>query len=315
VVLRKAITTPLELAEELARQLGKPTPKLSEKESTYRHEARAFGLFVRKHLRGSTLLLDEADEFLSADQRQGGACSEELRALAQERVCAIVLAGYRTLYRAVLSQSHAAYNLGQTMFLGPLERNDALRLATEPMERIGIRWADAQLPEYLVDTLGFVAHLIQESGRRLLLRLRGFREFVLDAEDVSEVLGSWRPTNEPNSLRDELIKNVETNLRGPAQAVVWLLSSRREGLFTRAEMSSALRDRGFVGLSLDQLNEICQVLEISGVCRRDGDRFHFTIPLLQQTVAELDTAYLVDGLVEEWRATQAKSFNFWGGDD
>jgi len=86
-----------------------------------------------------------------------------------------VLAGYDTLYRVALSQSETAYNLGDLLFLGPLERVAAVQLTVEPLERMGTRWSDAAQPERLVDALGGRPDLLQAAGRLLLLRLRGER--------------------------------------------------------------------------------------------------------------------------------------------
>ena len=64
------------------------------------------------------------------------------------------------------------------------------------------------------------------------------------------------------------------------QAAVWLLAGRDS--FCLSELEETLRTAGFEGLELDPVNEIAQALQLSGVCRREGDRFSFSIPLAPQ---------------------------------
>ena len=318
VTLRATVAGAYDLAVALARADRAPPPPPPEPNAGPADEAAILGGWIREHLMGANLLLDEADAFLRNDRLSGGVASEELRALVQEGVCALALAGYGTLYRAALSQSETAYNLGEPLYIGPLEREAAVRLATEPMQRMGILWVDPSLPEKLVDAVGCLAHLIQEACRRLLLRVRGFRAPELNSSDLNAVLGDWRPPGEPASLRELLINNVETNLKGPAQAAVWLLADERGAGFSLAELDQALRGAGMDDLDSERIIEVGLALQMSGVCSRGADHYRFLMPLLGQAVEDLDVSYRVSGLRDAWRALDPaarKTMRFWGGED
>lgn len=216
-VLRETVATPGQLAEQLSRRAGAAAPALPD---DWQGQCAVLGAVVREHLPGALLLLDEADQFLERDRQEGRACAEELRALVQEGTCSLALAGYDTLYRAALSQSETAYNLGDLLFLGPLERAAAVQLTVEPLERMGTRWTNAALPERLVDALGGLPDLLQAAGRLLLLRLRGERALTLSAEDLDAVLGGWCPPGEVEGMRQVLVSRVAVNLQGAAQVAV-----------------------------------------------------------------------------------------------
>lgn len=315
VALRATVSGPYDLAVALARAAKLPIPDPPPVE-TPDAEAACLGAWIRANLSGANLLMDEADAFLRNDRARGSPASEELRALLQEGVCALALAGYGTLYRAALSQAETAYNLGEPLFLGSLEREAALRLATEPMERVGISWADPTLAEQLVTALGGLPHLIQEACRRLLLRVRGFREPVLNSADLYAVLGDWRPEAEPSSMRELLVTNVETNLKGPAQAAVWLLADELSTGFSLSELGDALLGAGFIEMDAERVIEVGLALQVAGVCQRGADQFRFLVPLLGEAVSHLDVGYRVSGLRDAWRALDAgarRSWKFWGG--
>lgn len=297
LVLRESVATPGQLAEELCKRTGAPVPDLP---LDWRGQCAVLGAVVREHLHGGLLLLDEADQFLERDRLQDRACAEELRALVQEGACSLVLAGYDTLYRAALSQSETAYNLGDLLFLGPLERAAAVQLVVEPLERMGTRWSDATLPARLVDSLGELPDLLQAAGRLLLLRLRGARSPNLSAEDLNAVLSGWCPPGEVEGMRQVLVSRVEVNLQGAAQAAVWLMAKQEQ--FGLSELHSRLADAGFP-LDSESLNELAQRMILSGICRREGDVFRFSVPLLREAIAALDVRFRIAQLLEKRKAS------------
>lgn len=315
LVIRQTFASPLELIEELIFKAKLDCPVPVDSGQDYRQQAAALTRFIRKHLAGATLLLDEADVFLYRDRQHGGAVAEELRALVLEGTCGVVLAGYGTLYQATLAQSEVVYNLGKVIFLGPLASAPAHALATAPMERIGCGWQDPALTAQVTAAVGAYPHLIQEACGRLLLRLRGARSPLINQEDVTEVLGRWKAETESSTLREMLIESIEVNLSGPAQAAVWLLAAEGEG-FGLADVSTALQRAGFPEVQDRQALDIAHALRICGVCQRQGDRYSFVIPLLREAVRELDIPYRLGLLVERWRSLAAEErerFDFWGG--
>ena len=168
-----------------------------------------------------------------------------------------------------------------------------MQLTVEPLERMGTRWSDAAEPERLVDALGGLPDLLQAAGRLLLLRLRGERAPTLSAEDLDAVLGGWCPHGEAEGMRQVLVSRVEVNLQGAAQAAVWLMAQQEQ--FGLSDLHSKLAEAGFP-LASGSLNELAQRLILSGICRRQGDVFRFSVPLLREAIAALDVRFRIDQL-------------------
>ncbi len=91
------------------------------------------------------LLIDEADALVEADAKRGYPLLSELRTLQAEGACSFVLTGYWHLYRRTLDHGSPLYNFAPVRRLGPLEPEAGSALATEPMARLGLTWADAAL--------------------------------------------------------------------------------------------------------------------------------------------------------------------------
>jgi len=265
-------------------------------------------------LAGAMLLIDESDDFVLMDIGRGNQWLSELRSLVQEEVCSLVLTGYGALYRASLDQKTVLYNFASPLFLGPLEHEPAVILATNPFEGLGIVWKDVDLARRLVTELGDLPHLVQDACRRLLLRMRGEREPTIDEHDLKAVLTDWRPRGEPDSLRGYLLKLVQTNLRGPALATVWLLARDHPELSLQ-EIRAALTEAGFEGIDAAGLEFLAQTLQVSGTCHRQVDQLRWAVPLLSKAMEELDTEWRLEELQQDWEKLgdeERAGYSFWG---
>ena len=105
------------------------------------------------------LLLDEVDAIVAG--ADGEALVGLFRRLAADRPLGVVLSGYLELYRAALDRRASAYNFAEVLELGPLDRDAALDLATEPLARLGMRWADESLAQRLVHLAGAYPYVVQ----------------------------------------------------------------------------------------------------------------------------------------------------------
>ena len=65
-----------------------------------------------------------------------------------------MLAGYWELYAAALSTDHPLRNFGETLRLGPLDRESARRLVQEPMRTLRLHFEDPATIEWLLDQTG-----------------------------------------------------------------------------------------------------------------------------------------------------------------
>ena len=107
-----------------------------------------------------------------------------------------LLAGFWSLYQHVtLDYQSPLRNFGAVLTVAALEREACLALATRPMARVGIGWADTTLVERLVDSTGQRANLISIVCDELINTI-GTSERTLSAEHLDRVLDSSRLRNE-----------------------------------------------------------------------------------------------------------------------
>lgn len=146
------------------------------------------------------LLIDECDLFLREEARSGYTQLAALRAQSEEGRCHFLLAGFWDLYEAVaLDFSSPIRNFGEVIRLGALEREACIELATLPMQRLGLNYAESVLPARIVAACGQRANLIAIVCQQLLEHLaRGERSFSVEAvnsalssEVVQDALAGW----------------------------------------------------------------------------------------------------------------------------
>lgn len=93
-------------------------------------------LIVKNSERGLVFLLDEIDDLIVEDARSRYQFLTSLRNIWNENSekCQFVFAGFQTLTSCANDQATPFYNFTGLIQLGSLEREDALRLITQPME-------------------------------------------------------------------------------------------------------------------------------------------------------------------------------------
>jgi hypothetical protein len=106
-------------------------------------------------------LVDEADVFVQQDAQQGHVVASVMRQLTQEGLAYFVLAGYWELYVATaFDYQHPLLNFAELLRLDPLDEKAAVRLATEPIEALGLCWDADETVQHLVAGAGRRANLI-----------------------------------------------------------------------------------------------------------------------------------------------------------
>src|SRR5262249_29983273 len=107
------------------------------------------------------VLIDEADGLIEEDANRGFPLLSAMRSLQAEEVCSFVLAGYLYLYREILNQGSPLYNFATKRLLGPLDPEAARDLARVPMERLGVDYADPDLPARIAAQTGGYPSFVQ----------------------------------------------------------------------------------------------------------------------------------------------------------
>ncbi|WP_437984199.1 two-component regulator propeller domain-containing protein [Sorangium sp. So ce117] len=273
-------------ARALARALRIDAPRDQDPETALADLLRA--RFQDSGKRG-VVLLDEADGLIQADAARGFPLLAAMRTLQAEEVCSFVLAGYLFLYRESLNQRSPLYNFATVRLLGPLEREAARDLALKPMQRLGVAYADPELPAQIAEKTGGYPSFVQVLCDAALdvLRDAGSGDLVLSAEHLAlaeQKVGI--------SLRDIF----RSNAGDAAQLLVHRLLDRDD--FSAADAEQALTSALGRAVPAATVDQALQELRLFGFLVEQDDRFSFAIPLLRDTLRAGDPAREAEQLVE-----------------
>lgn len=192
---------------------------------------------------------------MEADAARGFPLLSELRTLQAEGVCSFVLTGYWHLYRRTLDHQSPLYNFASVRRLGPLEPEAGRALATEPMTRLGLTWAEAELPERLVNRTGGYPNLVQFVCNEILEQLKHSRSLTLGAEHLERVEQSAR-------VRDYLAWSFRINTAKAAQIMVYRLLESET--FTLSEAHACLEETTGRAVPIAVVEEVLVQLVLYG---------------------------------------------------
>ena len=225
--------------------------------------------------RPGLLVIDEADDLVRADEAAGYPLLSTLRSAHAEGVCSLVLAGYWHLYRRTLEHDTPLFNLVQQRQLGPLEPEEARALATEPMERLGLAWADPELPATLVERVGGYPDLVQMLCGGVLGELKHHRTLTLTAAHLEAAEAS-------PEVRDRVLRTFRVNTLAAGQVMIDRLLDH--DAFTGAEAHAALEQATGRDVPLAVRDRLLLQLVLYGFAAEIAGTYTWTIPLVRETL-------------------------------
>lgn len=156
---------------------------------------------IRKFLSGKSsrqiiLMLDETDVFLLAEEENKYRNVVRLRQLLEgtEGRFKVVMAGLHNVQRTATTPNQSLGHFGTPICIGPFvdkDRNEGLRLVTEPLAALGFEFQSSTLPLRILSQTNYYPALVQLYCRELLNHLlktnkqdRGGPPFVIVSEDL-----------------------------------------------------------------------------------------------------------------------------------
>jgi sugar lactone lactonase YvrE len=235
------------------------------------------------------ILIDEADRFIRSEIAEAYPTLSKFRSVSEEGGCHFILAGFWDLYEAaVLDYQSPIVNFGESIIVGALETKACRDLATEPMARLGIRYASEDLVEQIITATGqranFVAIVCDEmlqnlpSDRRVLNQQDVTR--ALHSEAIEQALGAWRQL----SRGDEQAARLD-------RIIVW--ATVESGEFSLTDVMSVLNKRDYV-YTTEQLNQSLKRLELAYIIRREKSRYSYCVPLFREWLLEQEVGALLE---------------------
>lgn len=249
------------------------------------------------------LLIDETDLFLRDEARSGYLQLAALRSLSEEGHCHFMLAGFWDLYEAItLDYASPIRNFGEVINLGALEHDACIALATEPLSRLGIAFAEPALVERMVTACGNRANLVAilcqhgleqlERGERVLGAAHVRAAMASDA--LHDALAGWaRLSPDPQAcVLDRVIVYRLAQLRGQGDEAEATLT-----------MSQLLQEFGEAGIAVgaEATRRAFARLQLAYVLKREGDGYDFAVPLFARQFHAGEVDALLQREVESLR--------------
>ena len=273
-------------ATPLARTLGLPDG--SGLDDVARH--------VAAQSRRSVFVIDEVDAFAGREPGMGYPTFQRMRALSEQGKASFILAGFWSLYRhAALDYQSPLKNFGTVLTVGALEPDACLALATQPMARMGIRWADADLVQNTVEQCGRRANLIAIVCDEVLNSL-GTTSRSIEAAQVQAVLLGNRVRHALEGWDDLGNSEEESRLD---RCVAYAIADGNT--FTLPALMADLECHG-LAVDTQAVRQAVARLELAFVLCREGEIYRYQVPLQRDLIRALDPAASLQRELRQFRA-------------
>ncbi|OGO27491.1 MAG: hypothetical protein A2Z16_17295 [Chloroflexi bacterium RBG_16_54_18] len=240
-------------------------------------------------------LLDEVDNLVIM-QRGDWELFRMLRASANKGACQYIMAGFREAMKEQYLLDSPFYNFAQEIRLSEFTRQQAHDLILVPMEnlRVRIRNQEEVVGRIFDETAGH-PNLIQYYCTILLRKLDQTGEREITPESLIDV---YNDEGFSSHLLASFMQNTENREKALVYALIKSLENEKQD-FSLEQIDDNLRQGGIL-LSLDEIDEACQVLSLVGIVHRKGQLFHFRSPVFTKVLQQnYDLNYLFRKLKEE----------------
>ena len=218
-------------------------------------------------------LVDETDEFVEEDRKQGFQQTMVMRELAEGGLAYFILAGSWQLYRAVyFDPLNPLRNFAERIELGPLDPEAARELATRPLQVLGVSFDSPGTVQYLIEQTGCRANLVAITCNEMVKSL-GPTERILTRARLEEVL------EKSTELRNAL---TYYRLSPPLDRAVLRAALLVGARPTRAEIRKRLEAAG-ASLRSEELDHCLENLQLAYLLLPDGTEvYRCPVPLLRR---------------------------------
>ena len=192
------------------------------------------------------------------------------RSLQADGVCSFILADYWYLYLRILDQGSPVHNFATVRELRPLDAESGRILASEPMARLGITYADPTLPTNIVQHTGRYPSLIQCLCDQLLKQLERDRTLVITPAYLAQV-------EQSQAVHNHLVEFFHMNTGSGTQLTVYPLLAVES--FTQSEAHESLERSVRKTIPLWVIDQILLQLTPYGLVTKTGNDYRWTIPL------------------------------------
>lgn len=228
------------------------------------------------------LLLDESDSFLNEDAKAGFRNVNQLKSLMEEteRRFKPVFAGLHQVRRFQRIPNQPLAHLGFPTPVGPLKPQPAYDLITKPLETLGFKFEDRDLPARILTATNYLPSLIQlfcsELVDHMLSKSCGPNSppYLVTSADVDAVYQTPRVVEEMRT-RFHLTTHLDPRYRVIANAVAFEALEGGLSVGLRAPEIRAICEEywaaGFADTSTDEFRALLEEMDSLGVLFEDEE--------------------------------------------
>lgn len=278
-------------------------PKVGIGFETKRSNANALAAALREHLAKHpqmrlTILLDEADNFLDADAKDGFKVVNAFRTLMGEtqRRFRVVFTGLHNVQRFQQLPNQPLAHFGAAIQVGPLEPRDAADLVRRPLEALGFEFAEHDDVLRILSYTNYHPGLIQLVCHNLLLQLQ---QTALQAPPVKVTRQHIDKVYENPAVRKEIVARFDWTLALDQryQAVAWSLivdqghSRLSNRPRTTSELFALVKEwwpQGFAATEFEEFRGLLDEMVGLGVLTASEAGFWLRSPNVVQLMGDVD---------------------------
>jgi hypothetical protein len=239
-------------------------------------------------------LIDQADQFIESDMKQGYRVLNHFRSLSEAGQCYFILAGFWALYYSSVLDSHSPLkNFGEAITLAELETEASYDLAIKPMKTMHLRYKSDDLIEMLLTATGRRANLIALVCNEMLKGLKTHQR-VLEKEEVEQALNS-------EAVRDALKGWSQLSVNDEENRLdrIIVYSTIKQGDFQLDALMHSLEKQDCI-YSVEQVIQSLDRLALSFVIQRDSaGMYTYSVPLFREMLLEDDIDELLRWALKE----------------
>jgi len=242
-------------------------------------------------------LIDEVDAFIKNQEKDGYRVLDTFRSLSQEGKAYFIMAGFWELYyQATYDYQSPIKNFGEIITVDKLEDEACLKLLLEPMSALNLNFKNPdKAPALIITALGKRANLIAKVADEIVENLDSFK-FEIDSNDIRKALSSRKVIDNCKSWQKLTNNKFKTYID---KFIIY----HTIGLdsFTIRTIINIFKEIDVEKVTIDDIKESLDRLELSYILAKEGRSYFYTIPLFQNHLQREEIKAILDEMIDEFR--------------
>ena len=241
-------------------------------------------------------LIDEVDGFIKREKENHYKILDTFRSLSQEGKAYFIMAGFWELYhQAIYDYQSPIKNFGEIITIDKLEEDACYKLLVQPMIALNIVYKNKEDIPRIINSLGHRANLIATVANKIIGDLEPYR-FEIDSKDIEKALLSRNVMENFNSWEDLSNDDFKSDID---KFIIY--STITSDSFTIRDIIDFFKKLEVDKVTIDDIKESLDRLELSYILKRTEQNYAYTIPLFQQYLQREDIEAIMREKVDEFR--------------